>query len=690
VKALPSNPANVTDTLPLVPGIARTPDGEIQIGGTGENRSALVVNSTDVTDPATGRFGTTVPVDSVESINVFQTPFLAQYGRFTAGVVSVETRRGGEKWHFELNDPFPDFRIRSWRLRGLRDASPRINLNGPLFANRLYFSEGVEYDIRKIPVRTLPFPYNESKTESVNSFSQLDYIVSDKHFVTATFHVTPSHINFVDPQFFSPQATTPSFRGFDRAWTLIDHKVRSDWLIDSTLGFQAFDARIGSQGDAGMVLTPTGNLGNYYSTQERDSGRIEWLEAASRAITFGGSTHNLKFGSTVARTSNSGQLWERPIDILNAIGQRIKRIDFTGGTPYRNADVEQGVFAQDHWMIAPNLALDAGARIEYQGIAGTLRLAPRGGVAWTPLRSQKTVIRGGFGIFYDRVPLSVYSFSHYPEQVVTSYGLNGQIDGEPRRYLNITEIDLGKRFPLIDSGIRAGNFAPFSKTWNVSIEHPLSQILRLRANYTHSDSGGIMLLSSRVASGSDAMVLSGNGSSSYRLLELTAKLAHKSGQEMVFPYVRSRSLGDLNEFSQFLGNFPTALVRPNQFSNLPGDLPNRFIAWGLLSLPWKMQIAPMFEYRNGFPYATVDAARNYVGVPNSDKLRLPNFLSIDARVLKDFKVSPKYTLRFSVSGFNLTNHFNALDIHSNIADPQSGVFFGNYKRRFRADFDVLF
>ena len=113
VKSLPGRPANVTDTLPLIPGIARTPDGEIQIGGAGEHRSALVVNSTDVTDPATGRFGTTVPVDSVESIDVFQTPFLAQYGRFTAGVVSVETRRGGDKWHFELNDPFPDFRIRS-------------------------------------------------------------------------------------------------------------------------------------------------------------------------------------------------------------------------------------------------------------------------------------------------------------------------------------------------------------------------------------------------------------------------------------------------------------------------------------------------------------------------------------------------------------------------------------------------
>jgi hypothetical protein len=37
----------------------------------------------------------------------------------------------------------------------------------------------------------------------------------------------------------------------------------------------------------------------------------------------------------------------------------------------------------------------------------------------------------------------------------------------------------------------------------------------------------------------------------------------------------------------------------------------------------------------------------------------------------------KYTLRFLVSGFNLTNHFNPLDVHANLSNPLSGVFLGN-------------
>ena len=40
-------------------------------------------------------------------------------------MVSVETKRGGEKWNFELNDPLPEFRYLDSHLRGLRDATPR-------------------------------------------------------------------------------------------------------------------------------------------------------------------------------------------------------------------------------------------------------------------------------------------------------------------------------------------------------------------------------------------------------------------------------------------------------------------------------------------------------------------------------------------------------------------------------------
>ncbi|HXU39420.1 MAG TPA: carboxypeptidase regulatory-like domain-containing protein, partial [Blastocatellia bacterium] len=253
IKSIPSKPATVKDALPLVPGVVRTTEGEIKIAGTGEHRSALVVNSADVTDPATGQFGVTVPVDSVQTIEVFKTPYLAQFGRFTAGVVSVETRRGGDKWNFELNDPLPEFRIRSGHLQGMREASPRITFNGPLIANKFYFSEGLEYDLQKRPDRTLPFPFNESKQESVNSFTQLDYILSPANTLTGTFHVAPRRMSFVNLDFFNPQPVTPTFSAHDYTGTVIDRWTIGKNLLESTLAVKRFNGSVWGQGDQNMV-----------------------------------------------------------------------------------------------------------------------------------------------------------------------------------------------------------------------------------------------------------------------------------------------------------------------------------------------------------------------------------------------------------------------------------------------------
>jgi hypothetical protein len=192
----------------------------------------------------------------------------------------------------------------------------------------------------------------------------------------------------------------------------------------------------------------------------------------------------------------------------------------------------------------------------------------------------------------------------------------------------------------------------------------------------------------KVVQGQDALVLGGSGRSRYQQLELTSRLTLKEGQQLFFSYVRSRTRGDLNEFNTYLGNFPFPVVRSNEYTTMSSDLPNRFLAWGLVRLPWKMRIAPMVEWRNGFPFSTTDAAQNYVGLPNSE--RFPNFFSLDARVSKDFRLSDKYSVRFSVSGYNITNHFNPLVLHSNIDDPDYGVFFGGRKRNFKLGFDVLF
>ena len=691
VKPLPANPATVSDTLPLVPGIARSRTGALILDGTTEQRSAYVVNQSDGTDPATGEFGPTLPVDAIQTVNVLNVPFLAQYGRFTRTVVAVETKRGGPKWHFDVNDLFPDFRIRSWHMVGIRNETPRFALGGPIIRNRFFINSAIIYILDKIPSRTLGFPHNESKQESINWFTDLAYILSPSQIVTATLHMSPRHTNYVNPDYFNPQPVSPTYAQHDYVGTLADHYGLWGGLLDSSVSFQRFDAYVGPQGPAGMIMTPGGNLGNYFSTQQRNAGRTEWLENWSPVpVNFFG-VHQFKVGSSLTYSTDHGQYTNRPIDILGASGAFIRSIVFANPPQFSRTDTEISAFVQDHWTIAPNLSLDYGGRIEHQRLAENLRMAPRIGIAWNPFDDEKTVFRFGWGQFYDHIPLDVYTFGRYPTRFITDYGPDGIPLGPPVEYTNVIGSAAGPRSFFVRGEQVAGAFSPRGQTWNAQFERIVNSHLRLRAALIDNRSVGLIVLTPVVSDTGNEIVLNGDGDARYWQTELTAKVSWGTDDQLVSSYVHAHSRGDLNTFDNFLGNFPEPLVRENLYSNLPGDLPNRLVVWGQVNTHvWKVRILPTIEYRTGFPYARLDQLQNYVGIPYAADTRFPNFLEADARVMRDFKFRSKYNVRLSVTGFNLTNHFNALAVHNNIDDPQYGIFFGNWHRRYRFDFEVLF
>lgn len=688
VKDLPDRPRTVTDALPLSPGVVRLPNGELRLEGGGEHRSALLVNSASTTDPATGQFGATVPIDSIRTMNVLSSPFLAEYGGFTADVVSVETRKGGDKWTFELNDPLPEFRWRSWHMVGLRSETPRINFGGPLIKDRLYLLESVQYEMRETPNITLPFPRNESRREGYNSLTALDYTVNPSNVLNGTFHIADSHTRFANLDFFDPQPVTPSTADSSYTGNIVEHASFHGTLLDSALTAASFRAGVWPQGPLGMIMMPWTNSGNYFSQQTRTSSRFEWRETWSLSKRVWG-THNLKFGSVVGGTTEHALIQEHPVTIFDAGFNLIENISFTRGLPISREDVESALFAQDQWIINSRVSFNAGVRVSQQEVTEAWRVGPRTGFVFSPFANGRTIFRAGAGVFYDRVPLNVYGFALYPDEVVTTYNSDGTVASGPFRYFNLTEPAAPHHSPLIyrKNGV-PGDFSPYSVNANVQVEQILTSRLRLRANYLQSNSEELIVLSPRVTDTTHAFVLNGNGNARLRQFEVTAAAGAGKESQIFASYVHSYDVGNLNEFNTYLANFPPAVVLADAHTFLPGNTPNRFLAWGVIALPRKFRVMPKAEYRTGFPFSRFDAAQQYVGLPNS--ARFPANFSLDTRVTKDIKVTDKYSFRFGVSGSNLTNHFNPLSVHANTGDPAYGLFFGEYHRRYTADFDVLF
>lgn len=95
---------------------------------------------------------------------------------------------------------------------------------------------------------------------------------------------------------------------------------------------------------------------------------------------------------------------------VRALGGGASQFSIAGGNPLADvSQVDVGVFAQDDWRLKPNFTLSVGLRYETQTNIHDYRdLAPRVGFAWAPGATArqgrgKTVVRGGFGMFYDRV-----------------------------------------------------------------------------------------------------------------------------------------------------------------------------------------------------------------------------------------------------------------------------------------------
>jgi len=112
------------------------------------------------------------------------------------------------------------------------------------------------------------------------------------------------------------------------------------------------------------------------------------------------------------RTLVLQQLGCSPV-LIRALGGGATQFTISAGNPEMSAGQwDAGAFVGDEWRVNPALTLSLGLRYEAQSnLAHWRDFSPRIAIAWAPRATAKTarlktVVRAGFGIFYDRFALA--------------------------------------------------------------------------------------------------------------------------------------------------------------------------------------------------------------------------------------------------------------------------------------------
>jgi hypothetical protein len=692
--ALPLVQQEFKAALPLVPGVVRTPDGKINIKGSVENQGMLLVDSTEMVDPITGSYSIDLPIDAVESVEVYKTPYNAEFGHFSGGLTSLLTKAPSSKWDFELNDIVPTMRIESGHIVGIADDSHRLWFTGPLVGNRLTMSESFAYIMNKQPVRGLAWPNNETKKEGYNSFTNFQTVFSSQHFATFNVHLFPVRQQFADINSLVPQTASSDYgqRGFSLGGA--DHYLfASGGLLTSLVQYTRFSSYAHGQGPADMQVTPDGWGGNFFNSYTRTSNQVEAQETFRFPQKEWHGQHQLKLGGDAIYRSYEGTSLSRPVDVLRADATLAERIEFSPAGLLKATDSEQGLFVQDHWGLRERLALDLGLRFSGQTLGKAATVAPRLGVVYAPGTSARTILRGGIGVFYDRAPLLAGSFSSNPTRVVSLFDAQGTPVGPPVTFQNAYAIVRNSGIQVVPSSQDLDS-TPYNITWNAELDREVISRVLLRLSYLSSRTSNLFVVEPQGFPGTNPLLLlTNNGSSRYNEFESTIRVRTGERADLNVSYVHSQARGDLNTLSQVFVPFEQPVIRQNFFADLPSSVPDRLVAWGRFQVPWKVTASPVLDWHTGFPYSAVDELQNYVGQPN--QLRFPNFFAIDLKLSKDFRISflpwvRNHTLRGAFAIYNLTDHLNPRDVYYSIASPYFGHFAGPQHLMFDTFLDIVF
>jgi hypothetical protein len=386
------------------------------------------------------------PREAIREIRINQNPFSSEYDRPGFGRIEILTKPGADKFR---GQGFYNFNNQALNTRNPFSVNkPKSstnffggNLSGPIVKNKSSFF--FDFDRRLIDNNTSinatvldanlnPSVFAQALVVPIRrtSFSpRVDFAINDRNTLIARYSFQRSTTeNGGLSEFTLPTVATNS-SSTEHNIQLTETAVLSPTIVNETR-FQFEHNRNEQNGNnavpqinvAGSFVGGGSSIGLSYNVEKRYE--------LQNNTTWSLGKHTLKFGARLrgnwitSRTDSNfaGAFTFAGNPTLSSLSQYRQRIlgsndlqslptqfTITAGNPVAKiSQTDFSIFVNDDWRVNPRLTLSYGLRYEAQtNVKNNLNFAPRFGFAYQPgaggARPPKTVFRGGFGIFYDRI-----------------------------------------------------------------------------------------------------------------------------------------------------------------------------------------------------------------------------------------------------------------------------------------------
>jgi Carboxypeptidase regulatory-like domain len=287
----------------------------------------------------------------------------------------------------------------------------------------------------------------------------------------------------------------------------------------------------------------------------------------------------------------------------------------TTGTPI--ADVtyfDAGLYFQDDWRLRPNITLSYGLRYESQNNFGDhADFAPRVGVAWgidgSGKKSPKTVLRVGFGIFYDRFAYDLF----LRQERLNGIAQQQFIVPTPAFFdPNKTVLPTNPNFPSSSAAPQTiyqpnpNLRAPYTMQSGVTLERQLTKYANLAVTYLNSR-GVHQFFTNFInanPNGTPAppeIFFQYQSEGIFKQKQLIVNSSIRMGTKLsLFGYY---TLNYVNSDASGAGNFPSNPFDVSQdYGRASFDIRHRVFFGGTVGLPYNFRLSPFLIAQSGVPF----------------------------------------------------------------------------------------